>query len=45
MCVVVTVAYRVEMMTTLEISKNFFSPKVLIQPRRPMSYPAPPEVI
>ena len=45
MCVVATVAYRVEMMTTLKIRKICFSPEVPIQPRRPMSDPAPPEVI
>ena len=32
MCVVATVAYRVEMMTTLKIRKICFSPKVPIQP-------------
>ena len=34
MCVVATVAYRVEMMTTLKIRKNCFSPagRCLIQP-------------
>ena len=37
MCVVATVAYRVEMMTTLKIRKNCFSLKVPIQPCRPMS--------
>ena len=45
MCVVATVAYRVEMMTTLKIRKNCFSLKVPIQPCRPMSDQAPPEVI
>ena len=40
MCVVATVAYRVEMMTTLKIRKNCFSLKVPIQPCRPMSSPS-----
>ena len=45
MCVVAAAAYLVEMMTTLKIRKNCFSLKVPIQPCRPMSDPAPPEVI
>ena len=34
-----------EMMTTLKLRKNCFSLKVPIQPCRPMSDQAPPEVI